>query len=240
MSDRLIFICYNEKDKKWKQLLEEQLGVLEQDGLEVFSDTNIETGEDRIQKIEEALRRACVAVLLVSAGSLNPKLILSEERKTLLTLRDQQGLRIFPIIVRSCLWEKVEWLSRLGVRPRDKKPLEEKSAAKTNRELTDIVAEIAKIVAATTGLDSQPAAVQPETPDRVSKADTSATAPVESSRNVQNLKAKRAKYLEKISELDRQIESSSSQTSSTGVDANLPASFGEGLGENISPQTTGS
>jgi hypothetical protein len=126
----------------------------------------------------------------------------------------------------------------MGVRPKDKS-LEEKSAAKATRELTNIVVEISKIIGSLADPDNQPGPpLQPESPDRVSKADTSATAPIESSRAVQDLKAKRDKYLQKINELDRQIESSSSQTSSTGVEANQAASFGEGPGESISSQTT--
>jgi TIR domain-containing protein len=238
MSDRLIFICYSEKDTKWMKLLQAQLGVLEQDGVQVFNKTTIGAGEDWVQRVEEALGKACVAVLLVSPDTLGPDFILKDEIKKVLTLRYEEGLRIFPIIVESCLWKRVDWLKRMGVRPSDQRPLQGRSAAKRAEELTSIVSEIAIIVDSAAELASPPGpTVLPESPDRVSKADTSPTAPIESSRAVQDLKAKRDKYLEKISELDRQIESSSSQTSPAGVATNPPASFGEGPGESISSQT---
>jgi hypothetical protein len=121
----------------------------------------------------------------------------------------------------------------MGVRPKDKKPLEGKSVAKTNLELTDIVAEIAKIVAASTGLGTQPTTVQPEVPDRVQAPPV---LPIQAPpRRVQDLEAEYEETKKKLSELHKQIELSSSQSSSTGAEANIPASFGEGPGE---PKTT--
>lgn len=152
MSDRLIFICYSQKDAKWKNLLELQLGVLEQEGsFKVWSETDIEAGEDWYDKILEALDKACVAILLVSANSLNKKFILRDEIVRLLQLRDEQGLRIIPIIATDCLWENLKWLSRMQVRPQDRRPLFEKKGPKRDTELKNIAAEVAKILEASGG-----------------------------------------------------------------------------------------
>ncbi len=150
MGNHLIFISYSPKDKVWKERVELQLGVLEQENnVEVWTDSDIGTGEDWEKEISTALQNACVAILVVSASSLNPKFILKAERARLLQLRDQEGLRIFPIIATKCLWREVKWLAKMQVRPKDGRPLQEMSAAQKNTELTNIAAEIAKIIGAT-------------------------------------------------------------------------------------------
>ncbi|MGH9425922.1 MAG: TIR domain-containing protein, partial [Terriglobia bacterium] len=118
--------------------------------VEVWTDSKIGTGEDWEKEISEALQNACVAILVVSASSLNTKYILKEERARLLRLRDQEGLRIFPLIATDCGWGDVTWLANMQVRPRDRRPLQEKSAARKNSELTNLAAEIAKIIGAST------------------------------------------------------------------------------------------
>jgi len=205
MSDRLIFICYSRKDKKWKELLEEQLGVLEQQGsLAVWSDSDIGAGEDWYQKILDALQKACVAVLLVSAGSLNSKFILREEVVRLLKLRDEEGLRIFPIIATDCLWEEVEWLSRMQVRPRDRRPLQEKSAPKKATELRNVAAEIAKIVGASAKLASLTGSQGPREPQNRAPAPESSTKADEE--DSQKLREKLRKMEAKLAAAEKELK----------------------------------
>ena len=52
----------------------------------------------------DAMARATVAVLLVSADFLTSDFILDEEVPKLLKRRDQEGLLIFPILIKPCAW----------------------------------------------------------------------------------------------------------------------------------------
>jgi len=119
-----VFISYSRADRFWKVELERQLKVLgEQQFLTIWSDQEIETGEDWYPAIQEALATASVAVLLVSASFLTSKFILSEEIPRLLKRREEEGLRLFPVILKPCLWKSVDWLSRFNVWPNDGKTL---------------------------------------------------------------------------------------------------------------------
>jgi TIR domain-containing protein len=147
MSKPSIFISYSHKDEKWKDRLENQLAVLEQEGsYDIWTDHQIGAGQDWHDEIEKALQRASVAILLVSANSLTSEFILDREVADMLSRRDKEGLTVIPIIVSDCPWKKVKWLANMQVRPRDGRALQGMSAAQKARELTEIVSEIAMII----------------------------------------------------------------------------------------------
>ena len=143
MSKPSIFISYSHKDKAWKDYLVSHLGVLSEQGLLTFwEDRQVGAGEDWYEKIQDAVNAANVAILLVSANSLTSKFILCEEVKRLLQRRDNEGLIIFPVIIKSCPWQHVDWLSRMQVRPLDGKPLASFVGNRRNEELSNIATEI--------------------------------------------------------------------------------------------------
>lgn len=147
MTKPAIFISYSHKDEKWKDRLMVQLGVLQMQGsFEVWTDREIEAGGNWYQEIEDAMQKASVGILLVSANFLTSDFILKQEVGRLLERRDREGLRIFPIIVGDCAWQSVGWLARMQARPRDGRALKGMKPAQVDKELRDIVLEIAQII----------------------------------------------------------------------------------------------
>jgi hypothetical protein len=142
-----VFISYCHKDEVWKDRLVTQLGVLQQESsLDVWDDRRIGAGEDWYQKIQEAIARASVAVLLVSADFLTSKFILSKEIPSLLERMDNEGLRIFPVIIRPCVWKRVKWLARMNIRPKDGKPISNGAKHQIDANLAAIADEVAAII----------------------------------------------------------------------------------------------
>jgi WD40 repeat protein len=140
-----VFISYSHKDEVWKDRLASHLGVLEkQELLDLWDDRRIEAGEEWFEEIEAAIEDADVAVLLVSADFLNSRFILEEEIPRLLQRRADDGLKVFPVIVRPCLWERIDWLSRLQLRPKGGKPLAKFGNA-WEAPLTQIAGEIYRL-----------------------------------------------------------------------------------------------
>ncbi len=170
MTTPTVFISYSHTDEAWKDRLVTQLGVLQQEGLlDSWDDRRIEAGEDWKPKIEQALDAASVAVLLVSANFLTSQFILHEEVPRLLQRRAEQGVRIFPVIVRPCAWKQVGWLSRLKVYPKDGRPLSGGTDYQIDADLAAIAEEIANLVKRTAPADAS-AHFVPLAPDRVSLA----------------------------------------------------------------------
>ena len=143
VSQNQVFISYSHKDEDWKDRLVTQLNVSQQQGhLELWTDRDIGAGEDWEEKIEAAMNTASVAILLVSAHSLTSDFILREEVSRLLQRRDEEGLRIFPIIITPCDWEAVDWLRRMQLRPKDGRVISGGSEHDIETDLAAIAKEI--------------------------------------------------------------------------------------------------
>jgi hypothetical protein len=142
-----VFISYSHKDEVWKDRLVKQLAVLESQGrLETWDDRRIGAGDEWLQEIKKGMDTARVAVFLVSADSLTSKFILDTEIPHLLERRTRDGMTVFPIVCRDCLWEEVAWLSKLEARPRDGKALASYRGNRINLELKKVAQEILEIV----------------------------------------------------------------------------------------------
>jgi tetratricopeptide (TPR) repeat protein len=164
-----IFISYSHNDEKWKDLLVTQLGVSQQQGLlELWDDRRIGAGEDWYEAIMKAMDTGSVAILLISSNSLTSDFILKKEVPRLLKRRDDEGLRIFPIIVEPCDWEAVEWLKRMQLRPKDAKPLSGGNKHQINTKLATIAKEIRLLLSQPTA--ATPSASKSEThpPEKIS------------------------------------------------------------------------
>ncbi|HKQ74539.1 MAG TPA: TIR domain-containing protein, partial [Blastocatellia bacterium] len=125
MSKPKVFISYSHIDeKRWKNRLQKHLIVLEKHGsLSFWEDRQIAAGQEWQVEIKDALDAADAAILLISPDFLSSNFILDEEVPAILRRRINDGMRVFPLIVRSCPWQNVPWLKPLQARPIDGKPL---------------------------------------------------------------------------------------------------------------------
>jgi hypothetical protein len=138
-----IFISYSHKDEDWKDRLVTQLAVLERQGhVDLWDDTRIGAGAQWYENIQKSMAAAKAVVLLVSANFLTSNFILTEEVPRLLQRRKEEGLAIFPVIVKPCAWQTVEWLSQMQVRPKKGKPLSSHASSKKDEALAQIVTEV--------------------------------------------------------------------------------------------------
>jgi tetratricopeptide (TPR) repeat protein len=138
-----IFISYSHEDEAWKDLVKTHLGVLEKaERLEVWDDRKIGCGDKWYPAIDEALLAADAAVLLISADFLTSDFILKEEVPRLLQRRDKKEMNIFPLIVRPCAWDSIDWLVDMQVRPYEGKPLSTLPDHQAEAHLTAFVKEI--------------------------------------------------------------------------------------------------
>lgn len=141
-----VFISYSHKDEKEKDALLSHLGVLRQAGLiELWSDDDIKAGANREQVINQAIDRAKVAVLLISANFLSSD-VLKTEIPRLLKRRQGGGLTVFPVIAKHCVWKKVDWLAEMEVRPKRGIPVWREEGIYADKELAAIAEEVAGIV----------------------------------------------------------------------------------------------
>jgi len=177
MTQPTVFISYSHKDEEWKDRLVIQLGVLQQQGyLDVWDDRRIQADTDWFKEIEDAIHVASVAILMISANFLNSNFILEEEVPRLLQRREKEGLRIFPVIVKPCDWQAVDWLARIQARPKDGRPLSAGNEHQIEEDLAAIAREIRELLERV-GLPREKREFVPLPPEKISLAKLPSTHP---------------------------------------------------------------
>ena len=118
----LVVVSHCREDDAWRDWMRPQLDVLAQYGhIAVWDDHDIAAGQDKFFALDDQLRRAAIAVCLISADYLASPFIMDSEVNYLLERRQRDGLLLVPILVRPCVWKAVPWLKRLEMIPRDGK-----------------------------------------------------------------------------------------------------------------------
>ena len=147
MPQPLVFISYSHRDGVWKDRLLSHLRPLEKSGvLGVWHDGMLTAGSDWLAEIRGALSAAKVAILLITADFLGSDFIQRSEVADILERRQREGLHVIPVIVKSCLWQNIDWLSAMQVRPLQGKPLAEHRGNQRDTQLTAIAAEVNRYI----------------------------------------------------------------------------------------------
>ena len=146
-SGRTVFISYSHKNSVWMDRLRVHLSALQmQNVLDVWVNTDIETGEDWKPEIIKALNNCSVAILLVTAEFLTSNFILTEEVPELLRRRHEEGLTVYPVICEPCPWKRIDWLAKMKLQPKDGKELSGFPRHGRLKELANIAEAIADII----------------------------------------------------------------------------------------------
>jgi Mg-chelatase subunit ChlD len=113
IADNDVFISYSHADLGWLKRLQVHLKPLHRDGIiSLWDDTRLTPGSQWRKEIQEALNRARIAVLLVSADFLASDFITTNELPPLLAAAEQRGTLILPLLVSPCRFEQTASLSR--------------------------------------------------------------------------------------------------------------------------------
>lgn len=102
-----VFISYSHSDKQFVDELLVHLKPIEQAGhIDAWSDQRIIAGSLWKKEIEEALSRAHIAILMVSAHFMASDFVANNELPALLKRAESDGVRILPLILRPCRFSR--------------------------------------------------------------------------------------------------------------------------------------
>ena len=97
-----IFVSYSHDDLEWRRKFMQMLVPLVRNRrLELWDDTHIPVGGDWRRNIDDGVRRAGVALLLVTGSYLASRFIMEDELPALVA----HGVRLVPVLVGDCLWD---------------------------------------------------------------------------------------------------------------------------------------
>jgi hypothetical protein len=145
MSMQSIFVSYSHTDKKWLDALDPHLKGLEGYAtVERFDDRQLRGGDEWRAQIMEAIERADIVLLLVTAKFLASAYIRQVELPAALKRRAEQGCVIIPVLFESC-YRELLGIDDIQYLPHDDgvlKPLAEWHGAHRHRGLTQVIRHI--------------------------------------------------------------------------------------------------
>jgi hypothetical protein len=139
-----LFISYSHQDRDWLNKLTEKLRPLQQRGvLAIWADSDIKASQEWEEEIQHAIRKARVAILLVSSHSVNSDFIATKELTWLLEAVKHNGLRLFWVPLSSCDYNSFG-LAKLQAARDPSMPLDRLSPAEQNVALVEVCREVEK------------------------------------------------------------------------------------------------
>jgi HEAT repeat protein len=153
-SRNTVFVSYSHADAGWLQRLRIHLAPLYRDQvLDLWDDTKILPGQDWRKEIENALARARVAVLLISADFLASDFISSEELPRLLAAAEAGGATILPVIVSASRFADIPALCRFQAVNAPNRPLNTLGKAAREEVLVAVSAAVERALTTPIGLE---------------------------------------------------------------------------------------
>jgi TIR domain len=114
-----VFIAYSHIDKDLKSRLLGHLKPLERQGLiSTWHDQEIRPGDEWDEEIADELDDADIILLLISVDFINSEYCADVELDRALELHANGDARVIPVILRSCLWNKMPF-AKLQALPND-------------------------------------------------------------------------------------------------------------------------
>ena len=143
-----VFVCYSHKDRQWLERLQAMLRPLvRSDRIRVWDDTHIRPGAKWREEIAAALRKAKVAVILVSQDTLASEFIAAHEMPGILSAAKAEGLTIIWVAVGYSTYKDTE-LDGFQAANDPAHPLESLSKAEADRILVEVSERIRRALEA--------------------------------------------------------------------------------------------
>lgn len=118
-----IFISYcHENEKHFTALMSHLSAIARFNNIEIFTDQQVDIGQDLDGTIQEHLQSADMVVCLVSTEYLNSDYCIRKELEVAIEKQVIDNSRIFPIIAEECLWKRT-YFGKIKCAPKDGGPI---------------------------------------------------------------------------------------------------------------------
>ena len=141
---KTIFISYSHEDKAFLDKLIPYLNILKVHKIKYWFDEKIRTGEDWPFEIRTAIETAHLSICLLSNSFLGSSFI-QELEFPAIQAKQKEGMVLFPVLIKKCLWKIVPWFKNIEIYPKDAVPIQSLSEEAQEEKLMEIVQNILDI-----------------------------------------------------------------------------------------------
>lgn len=143
----LVFVSYSHADRKWVDRLRVHLKPLERHGaVTLWDDSRIRPGSQWKTEIRQAIDRARVAILIVSADFLASDFITTNELPPLLHAARDRGTVILSLIVKPCRFEQTSEIAEFQAINSPSQPLAQLRSTGQDQLFVKLAGEIEEIL----------------------------------------------------------------------------------------------
>jgi len=142
-TNKKIFLSYSHEDEKWLKQLKE---MMEPANLNIWDDEKINPGENWSNEVEDNLKDADIAILLISKSYLASKYIKEKELPFLIKASNKGNLILSWILLADCLYDSITEIKSIQALHNPKYPLDSLSEPDRNKKLSKICKRIINMV----------------------------------------------------------------------------------------------
>ena len=136
-----IFISYAHDDKSVMDQLSKYLNIVKINNIDFWFDQKIRTVDDWPAEIQNAIETAHLTICLISNSYLGSTFVQKREFPAIQT-RQKEGMVLFPIIIKDCLWKAIPWFKNVQIFPEDGIPLQDLSEKEQKKKFMELVQHI--------------------------------------------------------------------------------------------------
>jgi len=145
--DKQLFIMYDERDKQWRDDLEEHFAMkLRHNNTigEIWHEGKLQAGDVIDKTIAQRIDEADIILLLVTQSFLASDKLYENQLAQALARHDNNEVCIIPLLMSPCDWEAASFASLFTILPRDTQPISKKddkseTLKKTVEEINEII-----------------------------------------------------------------------------------------------------
>ena len=142
-----VFVSYSHKDRKWLNRLKVHLRPLVRESdVDLWDDSRIQSGSNWRNEIQQAIDKANVAILLISADFLASDFVHENELPPLLEKAKNDGAIIIPIVVSPCRFIETKNISQFQAINDASQPLTSQSETKQEKVFLELSKQIEKVL----------------------------------------------------------------------------------------------
>ncbi|ETR68239.1 MAG: hypothetical protein OMM_04673 [Candidatus Magnetoglobus multicellularis str. Araruama] len=139
-----IFISYAHEDRNFVDQLIPFLNIVKIHNIDFWFDQKLRPGDDWSAEIQNAIETARMTICLVSNSYLGSEFVQTREFPAIQT-RQKEGMILFPIIIKECLWKVIPWFENVQVFPEGETPIDEFNDKEKEKAFMEIVQHVLDI-----------------------------------------------------------------------------------------------